>query len=239
MTKNITGVNILSYSSFDFVHPTAWSCAANGSYTIDVWASNFNNGNNDTNLLNDHKTFVVVTGDTIPNKIDDYTKATHSMTIIANSSNGILQPRDLDFHPILTRNEMWVVLQSTEMIGGKTAKISKVGDPCQNVLVQKDGNAYHFMSMPTGIAFSNNGNFCTSPGVLDANHTTNSATDHFTGPALWSSDPLIYAMPSGGNGSHLDMLHQCPYAMGVAWEKENVFWIYDAYNYDLMICEFS
>ena len=37
----------------------------------------------------------------------------------------------------------------------------------------------------------------------------------------------VYARPSGGNGSHLDMLHESPYCMGIAHEKDNVFWVFD------------
>jgi hypothetical protein len=90
------------------------------------------------------------------------------------------------------------------------------------------------MSLPSGIAFSNNGNFATSTSVLDANHQGNS----FTGPTLWSSDPLIYAKPSGGNGSHIDMLHESPHCMGICSEEENVFWVYDDYNKDIVRYDF-
>ncbi|MEY2829677.1 MAG: hypothetical protein RIQ33_1535 [Bacteroidota bacterium] len=235
VTQTISGLNIAGYTSYQFSHPILWNANANGSFNIDVWATNLNGSYVDSNLTNDHKIFTIIIGDATPNIIDDYTHATPTFTTIANSSNGIALPRDLDFHPVLSRNELWLVLQSTEAIGGKTAKISNAGLTGQNVLVQKDGNAWHFMSMPTGVAFSDNGNFCTSPGVLDANH----GSGHFTGPALWSSVSSIYAKPSGGNGSHLDMLHQCPYAMGVAWEVDNVFWIYDGYNQDLMRCDFG
>jgi hypothetical protein len=93
------------------------------------------------------------------------------------------------------------------------------------------------MSLPSGIAFSNNGNFATSTSVLDANHNGGS----FTGPALWSSDPAIYAQNAGPgtNGSHLDMLHESPYSMGIASEEENIFWVYDDYSNDIVMYDFS
>ena len=235
ITQTISGFSMPGFTSYSFAHPVLWIIGANGTYSIDVWATNLNGTNLDTNLTNDHKLYTTVIGDPTPNFIDDYTHSNFTFTTIASSVNGILAPRDLDFHPVLSRNELWVVLKSTEQLGGKTAKISNAGNVGQSVLIQQDGNALHFMSLPTGIAFSDNGNFSTSPGVLDANH----GTGHFTGPTLWSSDPAIYAMPSGGNGSHLDMLHQCPYAMGVTWETDNVFWVFDGYNSDLMRCDFG
>jgi hypothetical protein len=91
------------------------------------------------------------------------------------------------------------------------------------------------MSLPTGIAFSDNFNFATSPGVKDANH--NNGT--FTGPALWSSDEDIYAQPSGGNGSHLDMLHGSPYSMGIASESDNAFWVFDGWNETIVRYDFG
>jgi len=91
------------------------------------------------------------------------------------------------------------------------------------------------MSLPTGIAFSDNENFATSPGVYDANHGSGTP---FTGPTLWSSDPLIYAQPSGGNGSHMDMLHQSPHAMGICHEVDNAFWVYDANENDIVRYDF-
>ncbi len=226
VTQSISGQSIAPFTSVDFTHTTQWIASTNGTYTLKVWASNLN-GNADMDVSNDLMTKIITVGPAIPNIIDSYIGITPQKTIIANSSNGILQPRDLDFHPTLTRNELWVVLKSTESSGGKTVKISNAGQVGQTSLVQQDGNAYHFMSLPTAIAFSENGNFATSPGVFDANHDGETP---FTGPTLWSSDPLIYAQPSGGNGSHLDMLHESPYSMGIAYESDNVFWVNDGFN---------
>ncbi|MEZ5174157.1 MAG: T9SS type A sorting domain-containing protein [Bacteroidia bacterium] len=115
--------------------------------------------------------------------------------------------------------------------------IDQAGEPSQSSIFRQDGNAWHFMSLPTGIAFSENGNFATSPGVFDANHQGTSAA--FTGPTLWSSDLDVFAQPSGGNGSHLDMLHESPYSQGIAAETDNVFWVFDGYNHDLVRYDFA
>ncbi|MBL4734786.1 MAG: T9SS type A sorting domain-containing protein [Flavobacteriales bacterium] len=120
--------------------------------------------------------------------------------------------------------------------GGTTITFTDPGGTGQTSLYRKDQNSKHFMNEPSGIAFSMNGNFSTSPGMYDANFSGGSP---FTGPALWSSDPLIYAQPSGGNGSHLDMLHASSYAMGIAHETENVFWIFDGNNNDIVRYDFG
>ena len=49
----------------------------------------------------------------------------------------------------------------------------------------------------------------------------------YIGPALWSSDLTIYAQDSGGNGSHLDMLHETPFCMGIAHELDMVYWLFN------------
>ena len=221
ITGSVSGLNIPPFTSFEVDHPVIWNEDADGDYELTIWISEIN-GNADMNTSNDEASRTIVVGPGIPNILDSYIGFIPETEEIAGSGQSILNPRDLDFHPILSRNELWVVLKSTESSGGKTVKISNAGEVGQDELLQQDGNAWHFMSLPTGIAFSRNENFATSPGVYDANHD---GGQPFTGPALWSSDPDIYAQPSGGNGSHLDMLHESPYTMGIAWETGNKFWV--------------
>ena len=233
-SSSFSGISIAPFDSVLLTHTIPWTINFAGSEMITMWTSNMN-GNTDLNASNDSTTKMIESGPSTPNVIDDYIGATPILTVIGNSSNDIDVPRDLDFHPILTRNELWVILKSTENSGGKTVKFSNAGKPAQASLLQQDGNAYHFMSLPTAIAFSGNGNFATSPGVYDANHDGGSP---FTGPTLWSSDSTIYAQPSGGNGSHLDMLHQSPYAMGICSEEENSFWVFDDNDQEIVRYDF-
>ncbi len=235
ITTPVTGITLDPFTGSEFVHPTPWNVSTNGAYQIKSWASNVNGGN-DMDNSNDTIVRIVEAGPGILNLVDNYIGMTPTQTVIANSGDGIVVPRDLDFHPILTRNELWVILKSTEANGGKTVKISNAGLGGQTELVQQDGNAWHFMSLPTALAFSPNENFATAPGVFDANHNGGSP---FTGPTLWSSDPLIYAQPSGGNGSHLDMLHESPYSMGIASEKDNAFWLTDGDSYCVTYYDFK
>ena len=173
--------------------------------------------------------------DSIPNIISSYTSVTNTLTynIIVNSSDQVNRPRDLDFHP---NGDLWIINTGTENSGGSTVKVTNPGMTGQSDLWKQDGNAWHFMSLPSAIAFSDNGNFATSTSVKDANHSGGT----FTGPSLWSSDPLIYAVNHGPgtNGSHLDMLHESPYSMGIASESDNIFWVYDDYSNDIVRYDF-
>ena len=170
-----------------------------------------------------------------PNIISSYANTSNTFTtkIIANSSNQISNPRDLDFQP--ANGQLWVVNTGTTNSGGSTVRIDNPNLSNQATFWQRDGNAWHFMSLPSGIAFSPNGNFATSTSIYDANHNGGAP---FTGPALWSSDPLIYAQPSGGNGSHLDMLHVSPYCMGIESEKDNEFRVTDMNSKDVVRYDF-
>lgn len=222
-STSLSGLNIDPFTETNISNSTPWLAMNNGVHTIKTWATNLN-GNSDLNNNNDTAYRTLTVGPGIPNIIDDYIGATPILTVIGNSADGVSTPRDLDFHPVLTRNELWVINKSSENSGGETVKFSHAGEAGQTSLLQQDGNAWHFMSLPTGIAFSENENFATSPGVYDANHNGGAP---FTGPTLWSSDPAIYAQPSGGNGSHIDMLHQSPYSMGICSEADNIFWVFD------------
>ncbi|TAH42572.1 MAG: T9SS type A sorting domain-containing protein [Bacteroidetes bacterium] len=223
ISSSVSGLSLAPFTGSNITNSIAWPAMSNGVYTIKVWASNLN-GNADLNNNNDTAYRTLTVGPGIPNIIDDYIGVTPILTVIGNSADGVSVPRDLDFHPVLTRNELWVINKSTENSGGETVKFSNAGQAGQTSLLQQDGNAWHFMSLPTGIAFSDNENFATSPGVYDANHNGGAP---FTGPSLWSSNAAIYAQPSGGNGSHLDMLHQTPYGMGICHEADNIFWVFD------------
>lgn len=144
---------------------------------------------------------------------------------LANNQAKIERPTDLDFNP--SRNgELWIVNEGTESTGGSTVRIPNVNKSELEFDYRKDQNSWHFMALPSAIAFSENGDWATTSGILDANRKNGS----YTGPSLWSGDLTVYAVPSGGNGSHLDMLHGSPYSMGIASEGKNVYWVYDAYN---------
>ena len=146
------------------------------------------------------------------------------------------KPRDLDFHPTSSDQfELWVLNRGSVSTGSTVTIISDAGQSAQDGTRKKDGNAWHFMSLSTAIAFAENGNFATSPGIRDANHGSGGSPG-FTGPALWSGNQSVFAIsPPGKTSSHLDMLHSSPYALGICHEPGtggilgagNIFWVFD------------
>ncbi|MBK9504068.1 MAG: T9SS type A sorting domain-containing protein [Bacteroidetes bacterium] len=223
--STITGLNVLPFTATDFVHPISWNILTNGTYNVKLSSGKIN-GNDDLLSTNDFTSKEIVIGDPIPNNIADYLIFVEEYEIIGEADDEINNPTDLDFHPILTQKQVWITNKGTEGSGGSTVTFWNAGLPSQTSELKKDGNAWHFMSLPTAIAFSENTNFATAPGVKDANHSGGT----FTGPTLWSSDMDIYAEPSGGNGSHLDMLHQSPFSMGIAAWKDNAFFVFCDYH---------
>lgn len=117
-----------------------------------------------------------------------------------------------------------------------------------------DANSWHFMRRPSGIAFGVESTTLTpdDPRALDPitgqplltepatyddifatchEHWTGNFTDQpaFIGPSLWTADPAIYNGNNGSfewsNGSHLDMVHATQNCVGIAWERDNVYWV--------------
>lgn len=235
VSSTLSGLSITNFTEDHLVIPTPWNAQNNGVYSLKVWVDQIN-GNADMDNSNDTLIRQVEIGPGIPNIVDSYLAGLNKVTEIGTYMDYLNKPTDIDFHPVLSRKELWVVNKRTESQGGSTVIFSDAGTSSQSRVQKVDGNAWHFMSLPTGIAFGENENFATSPGVYDANHDGGAP---FTGPALWSSDPAIYAQPSGGNGSHLDMLHESPYCQGIAHEKDNVYWVFDGYNDDIVRYDFA
>jgi sugar lactone lactonase YvrE len=157
---------------------------------------------------------------------------------IAGPGNLIAQPNDLDFNPDQTNGfpALWVINEGTINTGGSTVTIFNPGESSQTTSYKKDGNSWHFMALPSALAFGDHGHWANSTGILSANHNGSL----FTGPSLWASDFSIYAItPPGGNGSHLDMLHQSPYSMGIAHEVDNIYWVFDGYHQTIVMYDFA
>lgn len=165
---------------------------------------------------------------------NDYGKNAPNIRLIADISNMVIQPQDLDFHS-QQANQLWVINRGNDIQGGSSVTIFNPGSTNQKTEFRRDGNAWHFMAFPSGMAFSpTNGNWATTANIVDANRSGGS----FTGPTLWSGNMDVYAMESGGNGSHLDMLHGSPLSKGIAAEKDNIFWVYDGYYGHLVRYDF-
>ena len=146
----------------------------------------------------------------------------------------------LAFDPLRT-GELWVTLRrvpsnqpclETARAGcaalqGEVLLVQAATSAAPSMTIKIDGNAWHFMCRPTSIAFGENGNLSTC-GEARTDNYEDDAID-YSGPVLWSSDPAIFgAVPKAGqNGTHIDMLHESPFCMGIAYERDNAYWVFN------------
>jgi hypothetical protein len=138
-----------------------------------------------------------------------------------------------------TPGELWVTLRqfpsdracTTEdesgcgALPGFVAVVTAADSASSSFELKEDGNSWHFMRRPSGIAWGEGELFATCGESFTANFE-----DHpipYTGPVLWSASPDIFGVEPepGQNGTHLDMLHATPYCMGIAHERANGYWV--------------
>jgi hypothetical protein len=159
-------------------------------------------------------------------------------------------PTDLDFNP-KRPGELWVVFRQPTPPGlceqegdqsgcpylhGQVAIITGADTDEPSVEVKEDGNSWHFMRLTSTLAFGADDTFATIGE--DRTGNPHDAAPDYMGPTLWSSDPAIFAVDFQRNGSHLDMLHASPYGMGIAHQKDHVYFTFngkagaiDAYDF--------
>lgn len=156
--------------------------------------------------------------------------------VIGTSADGLKVPRDFDFNPY-TPGELWVVNRKDDSV----VRYSNVGTDQQTSVRRVDEFAEHFMEEVSAISFSKTETY--ENGAIfgtcqESNNTYNDKAmgNGFMGPALWTSDWEVFGFSNpeaveslGGDnlGSHIDMMHESPYCMGLAWETKNVYWTVD------------
>ena len=165
--------------------------------------------------------------------------------VIADFSDSLSDPRDLEFHPGSSRsNELWIVNRATDSV----TIVHDVGLSTQWSEHREDSNRNHFMEEVSAIAFGAYHNefdvqFVTAQ---ESRNTFNGQgnPNNFMGPALWPSSLSHFAVENQNNGngllgSHIDMLHESPYGMGVAHDSANAYWYNDGYYGELVYYDFQ
>ena len=168
----------------------------------------------------------------------------------ARVGGALLMPTALDWNPA-GDGELWITLVEDSVEAPCTPTDSAGCNALEGVMgivhgastespspeVVLDGNGWHFLRRPMGIAVAPPGRrhfFCTCGDARTANYTDEEVP--YNGPVLWDADRAIFgATPGPGmNGTHVDMLHETPYCMGAASEVDNVFWVFngDAGSFD-------
>lgn len=158
-------------------------------------------------------------------------------------------PNDYDYEPTALAfnsarpEELWVTLRDhfvsdpctkaarneCRWLWGWVAILNDPGTAAPSVRVQRDDNAWHFMRRPSSIAFGDADLFATCGEARTSNFEEEAVP--FNGPVLWSSDPTIFGVPAAEDSptgsTHIDMMHSSPYCMGIAHERDNVYWTFN------------
>ncbi len=146
----------------------------------------------------------------------------------------------LAFNPTI-EGELWVALRQfpsglpcTQTVDtgcaalpGVMAVVSDATSATPSAELKEDGNSWHFMRRPAAMAWSEGLLFATCGEALTDNYEDDDIP--YAGPVLWSSDPAIFGVEPlpEQNGTHLDMLHETPYCMGIAHEADNAYWAFN------------
>ncbi len=172
-------------------------------------------------------------------QLDNYFNGQSNFTEIANNTHGLGSVQDLDFVPGRP-GELWVV--NKETFGGSVVIFFNAGKPDQSHQFRRDSHHDHFMPRVVALAFGDNDYFVTAQEVKN----TAAPSSTFMGPCLWDSDTSVFARMHQNNwvpgellGSHIDMLHQSPFGMGVAHDHDNVYWYFDGHNGNICKYDFA
>lgn len=152
-------------------------------------------------------------------------------TTILDADDRLTDPRDLGFDP---EGNLWIANRSDD----RTFIVFDPGESNQTFDRRKDGYAEHFMEETAALSFEGAegaspeyGNEFGSCGESENTYNDQTDANDFMGPVLWSADLAIFAEEDpSGLGSHLDMLHQSPLCVGIAWQRDNVYWVFDGYH---------
>ena len=158
--------------------------------------------------------------------------------VVGTDDDGLDIVRDLEIDPGVP-GRLWTVNRADDSVvifdGADTDA------PTSQKII--DPYALHFMDNVSSIAFGAPGMFATCQESRNTYNDTAPPND-FMGPTLWSSDLDIFGQSNPAAvkyltdkygvytdlGSHLDMLHDTPLCMGIAWEVDNAYWTFDGWD---------
>jgi hypothetical protein len=152
--------------------------------------------------------------------------ASVTVEVVLDGDDGLNQPTDIEFHPD-DDNEAWITNHGDDSMVIVSGALG--GSP--SVSRRHVITSNHFLAKPSALAFSYDVPFMATAHDEDqptqGDPGLGGTPADFMGPTLWTSDSAIF---DGGDASHADMLHNSPSAMGIAWQSQHVYWVFDGYH---------
>lgn len=174
----------------------------------------------------------VVETETSPIGTGDGSPDSVGWTDILVADDKLTDPRDLGFDE---SGRLWVANREDDF----TFIVDAPGTDDQSHERIRDERYGHFMEETAALSFDGNGQF-GSCGESRNEYNDTTRPNNFMGPVLWSTNLEIFgAVDPIGLGSHLDMLHESPNCVGIAWETDNVYWVFDGYNSNIVRYDFQ
>ena len=152
------------------------------------------------------------------------------MEVVGSGAMGLDVPTDVAINPDAP-NQIWVTNQGHDSV----TVIWNPGTASQTSKTYKGGGAQHFLAKPSSIAFGKPGVMATIHEEDDYTQGPGGTPKDFMGPTLWTTNLSVF---DGGHGGHLDMLHNSPNGMGIAWESGNIYWVFDGWHSSLTRYDF-
>jgi len=177
----------------------------------------------------------------------DHTEDGVTVEVIGDDGDDLDVPRDLAFNPYRP-GELWVVNRGDDGM----VIFSDTGTEDQDSDHIIDPYALHFMEEVSSIAWGPEDRFGTCH-ESENTYNGNGPPNDFMGPTLWSADPDVFGETNDEAvdelsdqfgmhtdlGSHLDMLHESPLCMGIAWDEDNVYWVFDGSDGSIVRYDFK
>ncbi|MEC8024807.1 MAG: hypothetical protein VX223_12790 [Myxococcota bacterium] len=156
--------------------------------------------------------------------------STLTRTVVANANDGLAYPRDMAFNPN-NPGQLWIVNTASESV----TIVQHVGSPYRESRDVRSEGSSHFHARPAAIAWGANNSFATIHETDEMTQGPYGSPGDFMGPTLQSADLDTF---DAGHGSHIDMLHNTPLGMGIAWQSANIFWVFDGAHSSLTRYDF-
>ncbi len=152
-----------------------------------------------------------------------------TLETFATTDDGLNTPRDLEFNP--NSGNLWIA----NYVDDSVVILENPGADDQSSEHWGDNSdANHFLAKPSALAFNDQGGVATIHEEDEPTQGGFTPAD-FMGPTLWTADEADF---EADHWSHLDMLHNSPNGVGIAWESGNKFWIFDGYHSSITMYDF-
>ena len=151
---------------------------------------------------------------------------------VATEADGLSMPSDIAFHP--DKGSAWITNRDDDsmVVLTRPGEKDQVADYYWSAI-----GSNHFLAKPAALAFSeDNFDFATIHEEDELTQGPGATPADFMGPTLWTGKQFQF---DGGHASHLDMLHNSPNGVGIAWVEGNAYYVFDGWNDSITFYDFN